>query len=231
MMVAVHLTAPPYLPFPPPLVPSQNGLTPLHKAADNGHTEVVKMLLAAGASKDIAEKQVSLLWLAAPTAGGNRAERACVRVCVSVGIHPYGTDRGAGAGRGGGREGGTHGQQVGSASRVRDASLLAVPWCTSTLTCRRPTHHSFASSSSNNACSAPHRPFRLPFPPPLVPCQNGETPLHKAADRGYIEVVEVLLAAGADKDIADKVSRWLVAPTIGGSKAERGDGGKAVLTV
>ena len=75
-MQAVHLTAPPYLPFSPPLVLSQDGLTPLHKAADNGHTEVVKMLLAAGAGKDIAEKQVSL-WLAAPTAGGNRAEQGC----------------------------------------------------------------------------------------------------------------------------------------------------------
>ena len=73
--LVVHLTAPPYLPFPPPLVPSQNGLTPLHKAASNGHMEVIKALLAAGASKDIADK-VSRWLLAAPTAvGGSRAER------------------------------------------------------------------------------------------------------------------------------------------------------------
>ena len=54
----------------------------------------------------------------------------------------------------------------------------------------------------------------FPFPPPLVPCQNGETPLHKAAGKGRTDAVEVLLAAGADKDIADKVSRSLAAPTV-----------------
>ena len=32
-------------------------------------------------------------------------------------------------------------------------------------------------------------------------------PLHEAADNGHIEVVKVLLAAGAKVDAADKVSR------------------------
>ena len=65
-------------------------------------------------------------------------------------------------------------------------------------------------------------------------CQNGRTPLHKAASERHPAVAEVLLAAGADKDIADKVGRWLAAPTAGGSRAERGggcDGGNVVNRV
>lgn len=51
------------------------------------------------------------------------------------------------------------------------------------------------------------------------------TPLHKAAGNGHTEVVKALLAAGAGTDIADKVSRWLAAPTIGERRAERRGGG------
>ena len=59
-------------------------------------------------------------------------------------------------------------------------------------------------------------PSYLPFPPPLLPCQNGLTPLGMAAySRGGMGVLKVLLAAGASADIADKVSRWLLAaPTV-----------------
>lgn len=48
-------------------------------------------------------------------------------------------------------------------------------------------------------------------PPAPVPCQNGLMPLHKAAENGHMEVVKILLAAGASKDIASKVSLWLAA--------------------
>ena len=75
MMLTVHLTTPPYLPFPPFLSLCQNGSTPLGMAAGKGHTEVVKALLAAGAGTDIADK-VSR-WLAAPSAGAGK--QGCVR--------------------------------------------------------------------------------------------------------------------------------------------------------
>ena len=45
-----------------------------------------------------------------------------------------------------------------------------------------------------------------------------------AAGKGHTEVVKALLEAGAGKDIADKVSRWLAAPTIWGSRAGGGNG-------
>ena len=54
----------------------------------------------------------------------------------------------------------------------------------------------------------PHAPaLRLcPSPlPPWVSSQSGATPLHIAAEKGHTEVVKALLAAGANKDAADKV--------------------------
>jgi ankyrin repeat protein len=52
----------------------QEGLTPLHLAARDGHTEVFKVLLAAGANTDIADK-VSLLVSGGPSRQGwSRAE-------------------------------------------------------------------------------------------------------------------------------------------------------------
>ena len=39
--------------------------------------------------------------------------------------------------------------------------------------------------------------------------QDGQTPLHKAADRGHADVVRLLLEAGANKDAVDKVGRAL----------------------
>ena len=63
-------------------------------------------------------------------------------------------------------------------------------------------------------------PSYLPFTPPLLPCQNGVTPLHKAAGKGQTEVVNILLAAGAGMDITHKVSRWLAARTD--SKGKQG---------
>lgn len=44
--------------------------------------------------------------------------------------------------------------------------------------------------------------------PAALPClQDGNTPLHLAATEGHAKVVEVLLAAGADKQAVDMVRR------------------------
>ena len=37
--------------------------------------------------------------------------------------------------------------------------------------------------------------------------QSGETPLYVASCFGYVKVVEVLIAAGADVNLANKVSK------------------------
>ena len=38
--------------------------------------------------------------------------------------------------------------------------------------------------------------------------QNGMTPLHFAAGRGHLAVVQALEKAGADKDAPDEVREW-----------------------
>ncbi len=48
-------------------------------------------------------------------------------------------------------------------------------------------------------------------PARLPPCQGGRVPLHAAADNGHTKVVKALLAAGANKEAADKVGSVLVA--------------------
>ena len=40
--------------------------------------------------------------------------------------------------------------------------------------------------------------------------QDGETALMKAADDGYTEIVDVLVKAGANKDLQDKVCHKLI---------------------
>jgi len=46
----------------PPLVPAQDGATPLHIASQNGHLDVVKELLSKGAAVD---KAIQVHWAAA----------------------------------------------------------------------------------------------------------------------------------------------------------------------
>ena len=48
--------------------------------------------------------------------------------------------------------------------------------------------------------------FELTFFTFLIPvAQNGYTAVHRAANGGFLEVVKLLVAAGADLTLADKV--------------------------
>ena len=40
----------------------------------------------------------------------------------------------------------------------------------------------------------------------IASSQTGETALHLASDRGHVEIVSLLLKAGTDPNIVDKVS-------------------------
>jgi ankyrin repeat protein len=52
---------------------------------------------------------------------------------------------------------------------------------------------------------------------------NGETPLHFAAKRGHIKIVQCLIDLGADENISDKAGRmpWHVIKT--GYRSQLGD--------
>ena len=42
----------------------------------------------------------------------------------------------------------------------------------------------------------------------ITSSQTGETALHLASNRGHVEIVSVLLKAGADPNIVDSVSQY-----------------------
>ena len=47
--------------------------------------------------------------------------------------------------------------------------------------------------------------YETVLPVAFVSLQTGETALHLASDRGHVEIVSLLLKAGADPNIVDKV--------------------------
>ena len=48
--------------------------------------------------------------------------------------------------------------------------------------------------------------FQWPLLHYYTSSQTGETALHLASDRGHVQIVSLLLKAGADPNIVDKVS-------------------------
>jgi len=62
----------------------QNGASPLYVASQEGHAEVVDMLLSSGADPNLATKVCTLLWCVhCPTSGGASGAQLLHVVCLS----------------------------------------------------------------------------------------------------------------------------------------------------
>ncbi|KAL6695051.1 hypothetical protein J3F84DRAFT_399908 [Trichoderma pleuroticola] len=204
--------------------------TPLFRAASNGHAAVVRLLLSAGANPNLAEKghkAVVKLLLAAPNIYTNRVDRCLgtplfraasnghdtiIRLLVSAGADPNLAEKG-------------HKDVV--------KLLLATP-CIDIHSSAADKGHAgivkllLAAGADPNLgndhgdTSLPDLGDQLGLTPlecalllaagadvnlrrktPFVRT-HGVTPLLQAANIGYTEVVEILLAAGADPDLGDK---------------------------
>ena len=79
-----------------------------------------------------------------------------------------------------------------------------------------------ATRTSSSSRSCPRRPTRWPRCTPIA--QRGDSPLHLAARHGHVNVIEYLLANGADPEAKDKQGKTPLGLTQDPPRGSRGQG-------
>ena len=169
-------------------VPTPEGITPLMIALDNEHNDVAKLLMDKGANLDVWDWWGrTALWIAvdrkAPPGGGGGAGGG------------FGGGRGAG---GGGRGGGGRGGPGGGAQARGGAAGSLRPVVSSMEIINRLLDSGVDPNPIMNF-HRPNAPGRGRFADNQI--STGTTPLFRAVQNNDMEVVQVLLAKGADPNI------------------------------
>jgi ankyrin repeat protein len=179
---------------------SHGGWTGLHEAAKGGHTEAVKLLLARGAdpnAREAGDNTYPLHWAAAHThvqavralldAGGDVHGRGDIHELDAIGWASFFRD--------------PHADPTVIEGARRDTVALLLE--------RGARHHIFSAMSMDDAEAI--RTLVAENPDALnrrmSRFERGQTPLHFAIDRRRYDLLDLLIALGADVDMQDRAGQ------------------------
>jgi len=168
-------------------LPTPEGITPLMIALDNQHNDVAKLLMDKGANLNVWDWWGrTALWIAVDRKGGAAA---------GGGGFGGGGGRGAGAGGRGGRGGAPGGGPAFAGSEARDPGRPAV----SSMDIINAQLAAGVNPNPEMNFHRPNAPGRGRFQDNQI--STGTTPLFRAVQNNDMEVIQALLAKGADPNI------------------------------
>jgi ankyrin repeat protein len=201
-------------------LPTPEGITPLMIALDNQHNDVAKLLMDKGANLNVWDWWGrTALWIAVDRKGGAAAGGG-----GAFGGGGGGRGAGGGGGRGAGRGGAPGGAPAFAGAETREPARPAV----SSMDIINAQLNAGADPNTEMNFHRPNAPGRGRFADNQI--STGTTPLFRAVQNNDLEVIQALLAKGADPNINTMGYTAFLLAAGAGPGGRGGAGGAAANT-